>query len=201
VRRGAPDTGVELLVPSLQAMVRDVPGIEPPPEIRRSKRLLARMVLGYSAGARMDIPDRSPQIVYTYPFAHRPLVEFMLAIPGEQLSAPAATRSLMRRAFSSFVPPRILRRTSKGYYPPAAFRAARRIVAAMLPVNDLEVVQRGWIDPGRLRSAIQTLTDGGGQTGGDIHAVLRLEKWLQARRHRCAIPTWKEVNTNEVLNA
>jgi asparagine synthase (glutamine-hydrolysing) len=196
-----PDTGVRVLSPRLQAMVRDVPAIDVPAELRRSKRPLARMVLSYSAGARLDIPDRPPQIVYTYPFADRPLVEFMLAIPGEQLSAPGATRALMRRAFASFVPPRILRRVSKGYYPPAAFRAARRLVASMLPVNELEVVQRGWIDPCRLRSAIQTLTDGDGQTGGDIHAVLRLEGWLLARESRLVIPQGKEVNTNEVLNA
>jgi hypothetical protein len=125
----------------------------------------------------------------------------MLAIPGEQLSAPGTTRSLMRRAFASFVPPRVLRRISKGYYPPAAFRTVRRLAASMLPVNDLEVVQRGWIDPGRLRQAVQTLTDGSGQTGGELGAVLRLEGWLQARRRRFGIPQGKEVNTNEVLHA
>jgi asparagine synthase (glutamine-hydrolysing) len=196
-----PGTGIDLLVAPLQAMLHDVPGVEVPRGLRRSKRLLARMILGYSAGARLDVPNRSPDVVHAYPFAHRPLVEFMLAIPGEQLSAPGTTRSLMRRAFASFVPPRVLRRVSKGYYPPAAFRAARRLVASMRPVNDLEVVQRGWIDPGQLRSAIQSLTDGGGQTGGDIHAVLRLEGWLQARRERCGIPPRREVNTNEVLHA
>jgi asparagine synthase (glutamine-hydrolysing) len=195
-----PDAGAGLLSPSLRAIVIDAPSIEVPRGLRRSKYPLARMVLAYSAGARLDVPDRSPEIVYTYPFAHRPLIEFMLAIPGEQLSAPGTTRALMRRAFASFVPPRILRRVSKGYYPPAAFRAARHLVASMLPVNELEVVQRGWIDPGRLRAAIQALTDGGGQTGGDIHAVLRLEGWLRARRNRCGIPR-KEVKTNEVLNA
>jgi asparagine synthase (glutamine-hydrolysing) len=195
------DTGVDLLAPPLRAMVGDISRVEVPPGLRRSKRALARMVLGYSAAARLDIPDRSPDVVYTYPFAHRPLVEFVLAIPGEQLSAPGATRSLMRRAFASFVPPRILRRVSKGYYPPAAFRAARRLVASMLPVTDLEVVQRGWIDPNQLRAAIQTLTAGGGQSGGEIHAVLRLERWLQARRQRLDIPQRKEVNTNEVLHA
>src|SRR5260370_15690241 len=119
------------------------------------------MIPAYSAGARLDVPDCSPEIVYAYPCAHRPLVEFMLAIPGEQLSAPGTTRALMRRAFASFVPPRILRRMSKGYYPPAAFRAVRRLAASMLPVNDLEVVQRGWIDPRRPRSAIHALTGGG----------------------------------------
>ena len=195
------DTGAGLLAPPLREMLQDIPLIEVPRGLRRSKRALARMVLGYSGGARLDIPDRAPDIIYTYPFAHRPLVEFMLAIPGEQLSAPGTTRSLMRRAFAGLVPPRVLRRVSKGYYPPAAFRAARRLVASMPPVHALEVVQRGWIDPARLRSAIQTLTDGSGQTGGDIHAVLRLERWLQFRRDHCGIPTRKEVNSHEVLHA
>ena len=47
------------------------------------------MVLGYSAGGRLDVPHLPPDVVYTYPFAHRPLVDFVLAIPGEELSAPA----------------------------------------------------------------------------------------------------------------
>lgn len=196
-----PDSGGDLLTTPLQEMLREVPRIEVPREIRRSKRMLARMILGYSTGARLDVPYRSPEIVYAYPFTHRPLVDFMLAIPGEQLSAPGVTRSLMRRAFAGFVPPRILRRVSKGYYPPAAFRAARRMAAAMLPAHDLEVVQRGWIDAQRLQSAIRALVDGGGETGGDIHAVLRLEHWLQARRDSTRIPHRKEVNTNEVLHA
>jgi asparagine synthase (glutamine-hydrolysing) len=197
----SPETGVELLAPPLRAMLRDIARIDVPSGVRRSKRMLARMVLGYSTGARLDVPHRSSEIVYAYPFTHRPLVEFMLAIPGEQLSAPGANRSLMRRAFANLVPARVLRRVSKGYYPPVAFRAARRLAASMLPVNDLEVVQRGWIDPERLQSAIRALTDGGGETGGDIHCVLSLERWLEARRARSAIPPRKEVNTNEVLHA
>jgi asparagine synthase (glutamine-hydrolysing) len=195
------DGAVELLTPALQSIVRDSPRIECPAGIRRSKRPLARMILGYSMGARLDVPDRSADVVYAYPFTHRPLVEFMLAIPGEQLSAPGTTRALMRRAFADLLPPRILRRISKGYYPPAAFRAARRLVAALPPLNELEVVQRGWIDPARLRTAIRVLTDGGGASGGDVHCVLRLEAWLQARRHRAQHPNGKEVNSHEVLHA
>jgi hypothetical protein len=196
-----PETGIDLLALPLQAMLRDAPRIELPSGLRRSKRMLARMVLGYATGARLDVPHHAADIVYAYPFAHRPLVEFMLAIPGEQLSAPGATRSLMRRAFVNLVPARVLRRVSKGYYPPAAFRAARQLVASMVPVRDLEVVQRGWIDPDRLQAAIRALTGGGGETGGDIHCVLRLERWLQARRAPSAIPLRKEVNTNDVLHA
>src|SRR5258708_18355058 len=117
----------------------------------------------------------------------------MLAVRGDQLSAPGTPRWVMRGAFASFVPPRILRRLSKVYSPPAVFRAVRQHVATMLPVNNLEAVQRGWIDAERLRSAIQTFTNGGGQTGGDILAVVQLERWLQARQSRFANPTRKEV--------
>jgi hypothetical protein len=88
---------------------------------------------------------------------------------------------------------------SKGYYPPAAFRAARRLAASMVAVDDLEVVQRGWIDPDRLTLALRPLTNGGGETGGDIHCVLRLESWLRARRMTSAIQQRKEVNSDEVL--
>ena len=158
------------------------------------------MVLGYSAGARLDIPNRSPDVVYTYPFTHRPLVDFMLAIPGEELSAPGVPRALMRRAFASFVPSRVIRRVSKGYYPPAAYRAARRLIASM-SVRNLEVVERGWIDPERLQAAVHTLTAGSGESGGDIHAVLRLEAWLRARRNHRSNPQRKEVNSHEVLHA
>jgi asparagine synthase (glutamine-hydrolysing) len=199
--RTPPETGVDLLALPLRDMVRDLPRAEPLSGLRRSKGTLARMVLGYSNGARLDVPHHAPDIVYAYPFAHRALVEFMLAIPGEELSAPGTTRSLMRRAFANLVPARVLGRVSKGYYPPAAFRAARELVASMVPVTDLEVVQRGWIDPDRLQAAIRALTDGGGETGGDIHCVLRLERWLEARRTLSAIPLRKEVNTNEVLHA
>ena len=194
------DTAIDLLAPALRTLLRDAPQLHVPSGIRRSKQGLARMLLGYAVSARLDVPHRSPDIVYAYPFTHRPLVEFMLAIPGEQLSAPGTTRSLMRRAFTNIVPARVLKRISKGYYPPAAYRAARRQVASMLPVRELEVVQRGWIDPDRLQPALRALTDGGGETGGDIHAVLRLEAWLHARRNSCAIQQ-KEVNTNEVLHA
>jgi rhodanese-related sulfurtransferase len=197
----ARDTGAELLTPQLRTTLQDTPRIDEVKGLRRSKRTLARMVLNYSRGGRLEIPQYPRDVVYTYPFSHRPLVEFVLAIPGEQLSAPGVTRALMRRAFAGLLPPRILNRESKGYYPPAALRAARRHAAAIIDVRELEVVQRGWIDPQRLQQSLRSFTEGGGETGGDIHLVLRLERWLQARHDRSAIPQRKEVNDHAVLNA
>jgi hypothetical protein len=107
----------------------------------------------------------------------------------------------MRRAFAGLLPPRIANRTSKGYYPPAAFRRLRQEAESIADVDDLHVVQRGWIDAQRLREALRTLTDGGGATGGDVLRVLRLERWLRERQHAPAIPHRKEVNSHAVLSA
>lgn len=181
------DTGVALLTPRLRTLARQRAQAPSVQEFRRSKRDLARMVLGYAHGARLDIPLLPHGLVYACPFTHRPLVEFMLAIPGELVSAPGDTRALMRRAFAGFVPPGILRRVSKGYYPPAAFRAARQMVASIAAPEHLESVERGWIDPEALRVALRALTDGSGDTGAVMHSVLRLEGWLRARRDLPAI--------------
>jgi asparagine synthase (glutamine-hydrolysing) len=151
----------------------------------------------------MNIPALPFDLTFAYPFIHRPLVEYVLAIPGEQLSAPGEPRSLMRRAFQGFVPARVLRRTSKGYYPPSALRAARDRAADLLPVDRLEVVAREWIDPARLDAAIRTLVDGSGHTGSDVRRVLHLEEWLSTRQRRSPISNsrGKEVTSHEVLNA
>ena len=172
-------------------------------DIHPSKRPLAALLIAFAKEARLNLPQQPPGLIFTYPFFHRPLVDFVMAIPGEELSGPGDMRSLMRRAFAGFVPAAILRRTSKGYYPPASARATRTAVQALGPVQRLEVVQRGWVDPTRLEIAIVNAVDGAGQGSADVRRVLRLEEWLLLRQRRDAsdIPQRKEVNRDEVLNA
>ena len=194
-----------MLTPRLRRQVRDDgPAIARTVSgARASKRDIAALFLGYAFGSRLNIPDVPGPLTYSYPFTHRPLVEFVLAIPGEELSAPGETRSLMRRAFDGFVPRRILQRTSKGYYPPSAMRAVRPLLASLRPVERLEVVRREWVDPQRLDAAIAIAVDGGGSTGAAVRRVLRLEQWLTSRNRRgpVAIQQRKEVTRHEVLNA
>jgi hypothetical protein len=160
-------------------------------------------VLGYCDDARLQPHSDVADVIYTYPFAHRPLVEFVLAIPAEELSAPGTTRSLMRRAFRGLVPDRVLRRLSKGYYSPAVMRATRRRLATLPRLGQLQVVQRGWIDAARLADAIRMQADGGDHTGGNVQLALLLEEWLLSRNRRApaVMPTRKEVTTNGVLIA
>lgn len=170
---------------------------------RRSVRGLAAGVANNCRGARLEARSTSPLVTYAYPFAHRPLVEFVLAIPGEILSAPGTIRALMRRAFKGLVPDRILLRQSKGYYPPAAMRSTRRRLAMLPPVGQFEVVRRGWIDGGRLDAAVRAVRDGAGHNGGGVQRVLLLEEWLAGRKRRApaAIPNREEVTAHGVLIA
>jgi len=45
---------------------------------------------------------------FSYPFTHRPLVEFMLAIPIVQKVRPGESKSLLRRALRDFLPPELV---------------------------------------------------------------------------------------------
>lgn len=186
-------------------------------DIPSSKRRLAAAIQSFASDGRLNLPNQPPGMVFAYPFFHRPLVEFVLAIPGEELSAPGELRSLMRRAFAGFVPARILQRTSKGYYPPASARAARAAAVALGPAARFEVVQRGWIDPAALEAATRRAIDGAAKDSANLRRVLRLEEWLRLRSGftsaangnagltsgagPSAIPQRKEVNSDAVLNA
>jgi asparagine synthase (glutamine-hydrolysing) len=195
--------GVTLLTTRLRAMATEPSSIsDGGPLVQLSQRERARMVLGYSLHARLEAPT-ALGVAYAYPFAHRPLVEFMLAIPGEELSAPGGIRNLMRRTFGGLVPAKVLNRTSKGYYPPSMTRAVRAVASSLTPVEQLEVVRRGWLDARRLESAIAALMNGGGHTAAEVRLVLQLEEWMTSRNRRApaATPHRKEVTTNGVLIA
>jgi asparagine synthase (glutamine-hydrolysing) len=163
-----------------------------------ARREVARQLLSFASQGRLESWPERGGLSEAHPFAHRPLVEYMLSIPAEELSAPGNTRALMRRSLVGLMPDRVLRRTSKGYYPPSALRSTRRRVEALPPVEQLESVERGWIDPVKLRAAIQRL--GVGETDASVQLLLRLEQWLASRHRRgpAVIPTGKEVTTNDV---
>src|SRR5208337_2777911 len=50
-----------------------------------------------------------------YPYLDRSLLEFMYAVPREQLVRPGQRRSLMRRSLADIVPDELLNRRRKAY--------------------------------------------------------------------------------------
>lgn len=66
---------------------------------------------------------RMGPIHITYPYLHRPLVSFLLAIPADQLARPGERRSLMRRALRAILPPEVASRQGKRSPDAALYRA------------------------------------------------------------------------------
>src|SRR5260221_5305125 len=98
-----------------------------PPGRRRRLRALTEML----SARLLQAPEVLQHISYTHPYAHRPLVQFMLTIPRTVVCRPGEPRRLMRRALAEFLPPSIVKRKSKAVYN-AAYREAVLPLAAEL---------------------------------------------------------------------
>lgn len=195
--------GLDLLAAGMRASVSRSGDSGACHGVRVAQAALVQSVLTYSLQAQLQthVEELGPNVAH--PYFHRPLVDYMLAIPGEQLSAPGQMRALMRRAFEGLLPARVVRRISKGYYPPAAMRAVRPLAQSLLPLEQAAIVRRGWFDAERLDSAVRALLNSASCAGPEVQRAVRLEQWLRDRERRgpAATPQGKEVKTNELLIA
>lgn len=108
-----------------------------------------------------EILQSYPLTEKRYPYLDRSLLEFMYAIPREQLVRPGHRRSLMRRALRDIVPAEILERKRKAYVvrgPLTALQAAGDQVKALL--DDPRVVKYGYIDPLHLVRSMECIISG-----------------------------------------
>jgi asparagine synthase (glutamine-hydrolysing) len=132
--------------------------------------------------ARTALPFEPP-FEKRYPYLDRGLLEFMFAIPREQLVRPTQRRSLMRRALVGIVPDEILNRKTK------AFVARSPMVAIS---NDwahfAEMTQNmlssslGIVDPERISDALQKVRRGEELPIVTLKRTLFLEDWLKDLR-------------------
>ena len=114
-----------------------------------------------------------------YPFLDRELLEFVFAIPREQLVRPGQRRSLMRRALRGTVPNAILDRRRKAFISRAPIRLAEQHLGALAASGRLASEEVGILDSAKYRDALN-----GACMGRDIPLVplvrtLALEQWLQ----------------------
>lgn len=89
----------------------------------RSWRAQAKMIDSLRSSFILGFPLERGTIDATYPFLHRPLVEFCLGIPLEQKLRPGQTRSVLRRAMRGILPDAIAKRRSKAGPDAALVRA------------------------------------------------------------------------------
>jgi asparagine synthase (glutamine-hydrolysing) len=121
----------------------------------------------------------------SHPFVHRPLVEFLQAIPFEQFLRPRENRSLMRRALSKVLPEKIARRKTKGDPSEGLARAiAREASMVRSYLTDARVCAYGFMDSAPLFAAIERAKHGLEQHAGALLLTISLEFWLRAIEKR-----------------
>jgi asparagine synthase (glutamine-hydrolysing) len=129
-----------------------------------------------SAGYHAEHKD----IAFTFPYAHRPLVDFCLAMPTSQFLRDGQTRSIMRRAMSKTLPPMILKRNSKGAIEEVICRAIRKEWDRVGDVRHWELCQRGIANARQLSVDLTHMRLGVPVPYGNFMFAFSLERWLRS---------------------
>ena len=120
----------------------------------------------------------------TYPFLHRPLVEFVMNVPIAQKLRPHETRSLMRRALKDLLPPRILERRGKGATGEALCRGLANEWSTIRPLlEDARLGRRGYVNVTALVQALDRARHGIEFNISGLMQALALEIWLRSLEH------------------
>jgi asparagine synthase (glutamine-hydrolysing) len=121
-----------------------------------------------------------------YPFTHRPLVEFLQAIPPTQWIRPGQTRSLLRRALRNYLPHEIANRKGKGTTSEATLRAVTREWPRLRELlRTARVCERGYVNRDALTSLIEQPNFERSPEGLFVLRISYLELWLRDLERRC----------------
>jgi asparagine synthase (glutamine-hydrolysing) len=115
-----------------------------------------------------------------YPYLDQNLIEFILAIPADQMLRPGERRSLMRRALRDLVPAEILERRTKqvGARTPAITLDRNLAELRTLFISPLSS-RFGYIDPVALLTTIEEGRHGKPVNLIRLRKAIALEVWLQ----------------------
>ena len=127
----------------------------------------------------MDLPAGHP-FERRYPFLDQDLLEFLFAIPREQLIRPGQRRSLMRRALRGVVPDAILDRRRKAFISRAPVRYLEQHLRQFDGSGPLACEKAGILDSVKYRSALSAACAGKGIPLMPLMRALAIEQWLQA---------------------
>ena len=130
---------------------------------------------------QLQAPEPLQHLDYTHPFAHRPLVEFLMAVPTEVLCQPGEPRRLMRSALSDLFPLKLRTRRSKGLFNAPWQEAQRPLAHVLLQSRQLHSVERGFVDRASVLSRLQRLSAGLDCNECQLRNFILLELWLRNR--------------------
>jgi len=148
------------------------------PSRRRRFRMLSQVLDGHA----LQTPEPLEHLSWSHPYAHRPLVEFMLSIPPGQVCRPNEQRRLMRRAFANLLPPAIVNRKSKETYEQPFRQALLPLAAALLAEpGKIRSVERGFVERDTLLERLQRFAQGLDCNEIQLRQILLFEFWLRNR--------------------
>lgn len=131
---------------------------------------------------QIAIGSQSPLAVCEtrYPFLDRNLLEFLYAVPREQLVRPGQRRSLMRRALQGIVPDEILTRRRKAYVSrqPATVLRERSSELVMI-VRSPASSQIKWVDADALVKGMKAVEAGDFGTYLPLIRTVLFEAWFE----------------------
>lgn len=131
-----------------------------------------------------------PPFEKRYPYLDRDLLEFMFAVPREQLVRPSQRRSLMRRALIGIVPNEILNRKAKAFVVRSPMVDISNDWAHLVETTRYMVSSSlGIVATERVSEALQQVRRGEEVRMVTLSRTLRLETWLRELRASGTINT------------
>jgi asparagine synthase (glutamine-hydrolysing) len=114
-----------------------------------------------------------------YPYLDRDLLEYLYAVPREQIVRPSQRRSLMRRALVGIVPGEILNRRRKAFIARAPLTSLRVELPELVELTKNMTLHRaGIVDAAAFRAFLTKAADGGELPIVPALRTLLVEAWL-----------------------
>jgi asparagine synthase (glutamine-hydrolysing) len=124
----------------------------------------------------------SPELLreVRYPYLDRSLLEFMFAIPREQIVRVGQRRSLMKRALAGIVPDELLHRRKKAFVPQASPKDSSTEWPNLRERGQqITAGITGIVDPDRFAEALQKARHSEDVSVDLLKSTLALESWLR----------------------
>jgi len=118
-----------------------------------------------------------------YPYLDRPLMEFLFAIPRDQLVRPGERRSLLRRSLIGIVPSEILNQKWKTFACRSVLDQIRSNWPEFIALNQqMAAAEIAVVEPDRLLTALRRGIQDGQISLVSVVRTLTLECWLRSLR-------------------
>ncbi|HEY6805443.1 MAG TPA: asparagine synthase-related protein [Pyrinomonadaceae bacterium] len=122
---------------------------------------------------------------FTFPYLHRPLVEFLLAVPVEEKIRGGVGRVLVRKALRGILPDKVAnRRGKKGPTEALSNAIIREWSSVKWMFDEPRVSANGYVDRDELLAAVQRVRHGTEKFSFHLFVTLATEFWLRSLERR-----------------